>query len=58
MIKMHNALLMDNPGQDSTSVTEEGTRLAAQTVENMTKKLGYCEHCAREVITFLMRSRY
>ena len=40
------------------AANEEGTTLARQTVENMKNKLGYCESCAREVITFLMRQKY
>lgn len=56
LTKMHNALVVyDN---SSAEVTEEGSRLARQTVENMKKRQGYCEHCAKEVITFLMRQRY
>jgi predicted Ser/Thr protein kinase len=59
LTKMHNALLLyGREGQDASRVDEDGSRLARQTVENMTKKNGYCENCAKDVITFLMRQRY
>lgn len=58
LTKMYNALLLyDNPGRQA-AVTEEGSKLAEQTVSNLKKRLGYCDHCAKEVITFLMRKRY
>jgi predicted Ser/Thr protein kinase len=59
LTQMHNALLVygsDAPGAKDPN--DEGVKLARQTVENMKKKLGYCDHCAKEVITFLMRTRY
>ncbi len=56
LTKMHTALTVyDNSEAD---VSEEGSQLAQQTVENMKARLGYCAHCAKEVITFLMRQRY
>lgn len=61
LTKMHNAVLLydKKDGQlKEANLSEEGSRLAKQTVENMKAKLGYCEHCAKEVITFLMRHRY
>ncbi len=33
-------------------------QLAQATLDNMIQRYGYCEDSAREVITFLMRSRY
>lgn len=45
-------------GQGALRPEDEGHRLALKTVDNMRARLGYCEHCAREVITFLMRQRY
>jgi len=56
LTKMHNALLLY--GNSKPDIGEEGSRLAYQTVENMKLKLGYCENCAKEVITFLMKQRY
>ena len=56
LTKMHNALTIYD--KDETRITEEGTKLARQTVDNMKSKLGYCENCAKEVITFLMRQKY
>lgn len=60
LTKMHNALLFyDKEDADLLNrVSEEGDRLARQTVGNMKAKLGYCEHCAKEVVNFLMRQRY
>ncbi len=63
LTKMHNALLLygqiDRVTKSSSdSNMEEGEKLARQTVENMKKKLGYTDEGAREVITFLMKSRY
>ncbi len=58
LTKMHNALMLWDNGDTNPNLNEEGSRLARQTVENMKKRLGYCDHCAKEVITFLMRSRY
>ncbi len=56
LAKMSDALLVyDTDGLDPSS---EGGILARQTVENMKSKLGYCQACAREVITFLMQQRY
>lgn len=52
--KMSDALILYQHAANDT----EGDRLAKQTVDNMTQRLGYCESCAREVITFLMKSRY
>jgi serine protein kinase len=65
LTQMHNALLIYSK-DDSVSLTEAlannpndpGSQLAALTVQNMIKKQGYCEHCAKEVITFLMRQKY
>jgi predicted Ser/Thr protein kinase len=56
LTKMHNALVLY--GKESAEVTEEGSQLAEQTVNNMKTKLHYCEHCAKDVIVFLMRQRY
>jgi predicted Ser/Thr protein kinase len=57
LAKMSDALLMYNTDEDASS-SDEGGKLARQTVDNMKSKLGYCEHCAKEVITFLMKQRY
>lgn len=58
--KMSDALLVYQHGESLAAVDSrnEGDQLARQTVSNMTTKLGYCEHCAREVISFLMKQRY
>jgi serine protein kinase len=45
-------------GTQPAVYNDEGSRLARITVQNMKKKRGYCDHCAKEVITFLVRSRY
>ncbi len=58
LTKMHNALLIYDPEDASAGATEEGMKLARKTVENMKKRLGYCDDSAKEVITFLMSSRY
>jgi serine protein kinase len=64
LTKMHDAILVygsdpstltaAKPGEENT----EGMQLAQKTIENLKEKFGYCEHCAKEVITFLMKSRY
>jgi predicted Ser/Thr protein kinase len=54
--KMHNALKLF--GTDDPNIDQEGHQLAVKTLAHMTGAMGYCEHCAREVVTFLMRSRY
>lgn len=56
LTKMHNAVLLY--GRDDANITEEGSRLARDTIDNLKRKLGYTEESAREVIQFLMRSRY
>lgn len=53
LTKMHNALLLY--GSNNTDINEEGARLAYQTIENMKLKLGYCEYCAKEVVSFLLK---
>ena len=61
LTKMHDALLSYGKKGDESSrnaINEEDRLLASQTVENMKTKLGYCEDCAREAITFLMKQRY
>lgn len=56
LTKMHDSLVVYGTGRDDTQ--SEGSRLARKTVDNMCTKLGYCEKCAKEVIIFLMKSRY
>lgn len=65
LTKMHNALLVygkedgaSGSGNRSPQVSEEGSQLARATVERMQSRLGYSEDSAREVISFLMRTRY
>jgi hypothetical protein len=56
LAKMHDSLIVyDTDKYDSST---EGARLAQQTIENMKSRLGYCDLCAKELISFLMRSRY
>lgn len=56
LTKMHNALEIAEESPSSSS--SEGSRLARQTLDNMVKKLGYCEASAKEVVTFLLRKKY
>ena len=65
LTKMHDALLLYGRAGDrsddalsTNSGLSEGQRLAKITIENMQKNLGYTEEGAKEVITFLMKSRY
>jgi serine protein kinase len=58
LTKMHDALLVYDKKGEATTNDSEGGRLAQQTIANMVKKLGYSELGAKEVILFLMRSRY
>jgi len=55
--KMYNALQVDQDGSKSDTASE-GAKLAKTTVERMKRDLNYCDHCAKEVITFLMKKRY
>ncbi len=54
LTKMHEVLLVY--GKESSD--PESRKLAQDTIRNMTERQGYCEHCAREVITFLLKQRY
>ena len=56
--KMSDSLLLYQKKEPDLDMTSEGAVLAKQTVENMKSRLGYCQACATEVITFLMRQRY
>jgi len=56
LTQMHDALLVHGSGNEDS--TDEGYKLAKQTVQNMISGLGYNEECAKEVIMFLMRKRY
>jgi predicted Ser/Thr protein kinase len=66
LTKMHDALVLygraDRGADDgvfsTNSGVSEGQKLAKQTMDNMKQNLGYTEEGAREVITFLMKSRY
>ena len=60
LTKMHDALVVYGSGSPETpkDADSEGALLARQTINNMKAKLGYCEQCAKEVISFLMRQRY
>ena len=56
LTKMSDALLVyDTEQHDPNS---EGGKLARQTVNNMKTRFGYCDKCAKEVVSFLMRQRY
>jgi serine protein kinase len=54
--KMSDALLVYHT--DEHDPNSEGAKLALQTIGNMKNRLGYCENCAKEVITFLLKQRY
>ncbi|MEN9722244.1 MAG: hypothetical protein RJB38_230 [Pseudomonadota bacterium] len=54
LTKMHEVLLVYGKGSSDT----ESQKLAQETIQNMTQRQGYCEHCAKEVITFLLQQRY
>jgi len=56
LTKMSAALLVYD--ENEAEASSEGGLLAQKTVGNMKNKLGYCQACAKEVITFLMRQRY
>lgn len=66
LTQMHDALLIYNADTDAgvdealsaKKIDTEGARLARLTVSNMHLKFGYCDKCAKEVITFLMKQRY
>lgn len=54
LTKMNNALTF----YGNTDTDREGEKLAKTTIENMKNRLGYTDDGAREVIAFLMKSRY
>ena len=56
LTQMHDAVLIYGTSQDDPN--SEGGRLARQTISNMVARQGYCPHCAKEVISFLMKQRY
>jgi serine protein kinase len=56
LTKMGDALLVYET--DDHDSHKEGSKLARQTIDNMKSRLGYCEKCAKEVITFLLKQRY
>ncbi|OFZ01173.1 MAG: hypothetical protein A2Z97_03470 [Bdellovibrionales bacterium GWB1_52_6] len=56
--KMYDAVMYDNAQGGKKEDRSEGAKLAQQTINNLVTKMGYCEKCAKEVITFLMRRRY
>jgi serine protein kinase len=56
LTKMSEALLVYDTERDDPR--SEGSKLARQTVTNMKSKFGYCENCAKEVVSFLMKQRY
>ena len=61
LTKMHNALLVYGSTEASSNAKEtglDGEKLAQTTINNMKSRLGYTDEAAREVITFLMKSRY
>lgn len=56
LTQMSDALLVYETDEDDP--TSPGGILARQTLNNMQTRNHYCHHCAKEVITFLMRQRY
>jgi len=56
LTKMSDALLVYDTERDDPH--SEGGQLARQTINNMKSRFGYCENCAKEVVTFLMKQRY
>lgn len=59
LIKMSHALeVYQNPVHQADSTLEEGVKLAKETIHNMVSKFKYTEAGAKEVIGFLMKSRY
>jgi predicted Ser/Thr protein kinase len=56
LTKMHDAVVVYGTGEGDPN--SEGAQLARKTVSNMKARLGYCDHCAKEVITALMKLRY
>ncbi len=54
--KMSDSLLLYST--EKYDPNSEGAALARKTLDNMVSRLGYCEHCAKEVIVFLMKQRY
>lgn len=56
LTKMHKALVADETEQ--ANLHAEDIRLAKKTVDKMVSGMGYCEKCAKEVISFLVKQRY
>ncbi len=59
LTQMHNALLLyGKDGSREGEGFEESEKLARTTIQNLVTRYGYDADSAREVITFLMKSRY
>jgi len=56
LTNMHKA--MHDYGTEKDDLKSDSSKLAHRTIENLTGKLGYCDHCAKEIVTFLMQKRY
>ncbi len=56
MSKISSALLMF--GTDKEDKTTDHYRLTKQTIQTMIQKYNYCESCAKQAITFLIKARY
>jgi len=44
--------------EGDTSLSPRETQTVQRMLETMTTRYGYCEHCARDAILFLMKKRY
>jgi predicted Ser/Thr protein kinase len=53
---MNDALMMFDTEKHNPNT--DGAKLAHQTLTQMKSRFGYCDKCAKEVVTFLMRQRY
>lgn len=45
-------------GGDTAGLLERDIRQVTETLANMQSQYGYCEHCAKDAILFLMQERY
>jgi predicted Ser/Thr protein kinase len=53
---INNALTLF--GTDKEDRDSDAAKLARRTMENMVGQFGYCEHCAKNSLMFLIKSRY
>lgn len=55
MTAMHDAIALFGSEREAD---HEASKLAKLTLSNLVKKFGYCEHCAKSTVMFLIKAKY